>query len=341
MRCKALPPAFDLPQDHEARRPPELRGAGRDGVSLLVSNAREATHTLAPFTDFANYLQPGDLLVVNDSATIPAALTARRENGMHIALHLSTRISETLWIVEPRDTPLIAVGERLTLPAGGTVQLLAPLARAHARLWYAKFALPGDTTSYLHAHGRPISYGYLDDSFALEYYQTIFAREPGSVEMPSAGRPFTLRVLDSLYRSSVSVAPITLHCGVASPETHEPPLDERLSVPAWTAFAVNAARRSGRRVVAVGTTVVRALESAADTSGGVRAMSGWTSHVVDTAHPPRVVDGLLTGFHEPRASHLNMLEAFAPAPFLQDAYDRALYAGLLWHEFGDVHLVLR
>lgn len=333
--------AFDLPQELQARRPPELRGVARDGVSLLVSDARAGTHALTPFTNLASYLRAGDLLVVNDSATVPAALTAQRENGGSIALHLSTRISETLWLVEPRRTPLIAVGERLALPAGASAELLAPFARAHSRLWYARFTLPTAMAPYLRLHARPISYGYLDDSFALEFYQTIFASEPGSVEMPSASRPFTLRVLDSLHRRSVNLASITLHCGVASPETHEPPLDERLRVPAWTAFAVNSTRRRGGRVIAAGTTVVRALESAVDQSGLVRAISGWTSHIVDPAHPPRAVDGLLTGFHEPRASHLNMLEAFASADLLREAYGTALNAGLLWHEFGDVHLVLR
>lgn len=339
-RCKPLSLAFDLPQAHEARRPPELRGLSRDGVSMLVSSPI-GEHAITPFTDIAKALRAGDLLVVNDSATIPAALAAHRENGSPLALHLSTRISETLWIVEPRNAPLIAVGERLTLPAGGSAELLSPAARFNARLWYAKLHLPRDTPSYLRTHARPISYGYLDGSFGLEFYQTIFAREPGSVEMPSAGRPFTLRVLDALQRKGVNVASITLHCGVASPEAHEPPLDERFRVPAWTAFAVNRTRRRGGRIVAVGTTVVRALESAAGERGNVRAMNSWTSHIVDPSNPPRVANGLLTGLHEPRASHLNMLESFAGPEFLRDAYDVALENGLLWHEFGDVHLLLR
>lgn len=331
--------AFDLPQDREAHRPPELRGLSRDGVGMLVSNMRADTHRLARFLDIPNYLRAGDLVVVNDSATIPAALTAQRGNGSSIALHLSTRISQSLWIVEPRRT-LVAVGERLALPAGGWAVLLSPLARQHTRLWYAHVSVPGDIATYLRKHGRPISYGYLDEPVPIEFYQTIFAREAGSVEMPSAGRPFTLRVVDALYQNNVNIASITLHCGVASPETHEPPVDERFNVPAWTAAAVNRTRACGGRVIAIGTTVARALESAAADDAIVRPKSGWTSHIVDPEHPPRVVDGLLTGFHEPRASHLNMLEAFAPAGFLQEAYEAALDAGLLWHEFGDVQLIL-
>jgi S-adenosylmethionine:tRNA ribosyltransferase-isomerase len=332
--------AFELPANLEARRPAELRGLSRDGVRMLVSDAQTGTHQTAQFAEIAQYLRAGDLVVVNDSATIPAAVDARRANGTPVLLHLSTRIAENLWLVEPRKT-FAAIGERLALPGGAEATLLAPFAREHARLWYANLSLPGDTLSYLHSYGRPITYGYLDETFPLPFYQTIFAREPGSVEMPSAGRPFTLRALDSLYRRGVQVAPITLHCGVASPETHEPPLDERLRVPEWTALAVNKTRRNGGRIIAVGTTVVRALETAADANGTVHPLKGWTSHIVDREHPPRIVDGLLTGFHEPRASHLNLLEAFIPRDVLGSVYATALAEGLLWHEFGDVHLVFR
>ncbi len=336
-----MPQAFDLPKEREAGSPAELRGLARDGVSMLVSDARAGTHEVGRFLDIAKYMRAGDLLVVNDSATIPAALSARRANGSEIQLHLSTRLSKVLWIVEPRNAPLLRAGERFALPAGGLAELLAPVHAGSARLWYANFTPAGDTSAYLHSYARPISYAYVEETFPIDYYQTIFAREPGSVEMPSAGRPFTLRVLDSLYRSNVNVASITLHCGVSSPESHEPPLDERVRVPAWTAAAINAARKSSGRIIAAGTTVVRALETAADACGEVHALQGWTSRIVDPAHPPRVVDGLLTGFHEPRASHLNMLEAFVVPQFLEAAYDRALAAGLLWHEFGDVHLLLR
>ena len=331
--------AFNLPQEHEARRPPEARGLARDGVSLLVSDSRTQTHTSAAFTDIARYLDEGDLLVVNDSATIPAAIDARRTNGSEITLHFSTRISESTWIVEPRNAGFAAIGERFALPADGIVELLTPVHRAHPRLWFARVQLPAPPREYLQRYGRPIAYGYLDGRYPIETYQTIFGRKPGSVEMPSAARPFSLRVLDSLYRRSVNVAAVTLHCAVSSPETHEPPLDERFEVPRWTSNVVNATRASGGRVIAVGTTVVRAIESATDVSGIVRPAQGWTSHIVDAEHPPRAIDGLLTGFHEPRASHLLMLEAFTSREFLASAYDKALSEGFLWHEFGDLHLM--
>lgn len=331
--------AFDLPREHEARRPPEARGLARDGVSLLVSDARSETHSVGRFTDLAEYLRAGDLLVVNDSATISAAVEGRRSNGRPVLLHFSTRISESMWIVEPRDALFISIGERIELPEDGYVELLSPLHRAHPRLFYARVLLPLPAHAFLSRHARPITYGYLDGRYPIDTYQTIFAREPGSVEMPSAARPFTLRVIDSLYRHNVNLASITLHCGVSSPETHEPPLDERFSIPEWTARTIEATRARGGRVIAIGTTVVRAIESAVDERGIVRASSGWTSRIVDASHPPRAIDGLLTGFHEPRASHLLMLEAFASRDVLAGAYETALSRGFLWHEFGDLHLL--
>lgn len=331
--------SFKLPEEREARRPPEARGLARDEVALLVSDERANSHTVARFTDLAKYLRAGDLLVVNDSATIPAALVARRATGASVTLHLSTKISEGLWIVEPRRTNLIEVGERFTIP-GGSIKLLSPVDHTYPRLWYALLDLPLPTFDYLSANAHPIAYDYVDGRYSIDAYQTIFAREQGSVEMPSAARPFSLRVVDSLYRRNVNIASITLHCGVASPETHEPPLDERFSVPGWTAKIVNATRAAGGRVIAIGTTVVRALETISDENGVVNPARGWTSHIVDNGHPPRVVDGLVTGFHEPRASHLLMLEAFLNQRFLTNAYAKAIDEGLLWHEFGDVHLIL-
>lgn len=333
-------PAFELPKEREARAPREALGLSRDGVSMLVTSGTTGSHEVARFTDLASYLREGDLLVVNDSATVAAALDARYPNGTRLRIHVSTRISERLWIVEPRNAPLLSVGERLALPDGGSVAIVAPLHREHRRLWYALLDLPQPAYAYLARHGRPIAYDYVDGSYPIEMYQTIFAREPGSVEMPSAGRPFTLRVVDSLCRAGVDLAAITLHCGVASPEAHEPPLDERFEVSARTARAVNAAHWRGGRVIAVGTTVVRALESATNERGKVRPASGWTSRIVDRSNPPKAVDGLLTGFHEPRASHLLMLETFASNDLLQQAYAKAVDSELLWHEFGDVHLLL-
>jgi S-adenosylmethionine:tRNA ribosyltransferase-isomerase len=169
----------------------------------------------------------------------------------------------------------------------------------------------------------------------------VFADEPGSAEMPSAGRPFTRELIERIEARRVTIARLTLHTGVASLETGEAPYPERYRVPRETANMVNRARVSGGRVVAVGTTVVRALETVASASGTVTEGEGWTDLVIGPERGIRVVDALITGFHEPRASHLAMLEAIAGRNHLAVAYRAAVREAYLWHEFGDLHLIMR
>ncbi|MCF0090474.1 MULTISPECIES: S-adenosylmethionine:tRNA ribosyltransferase-isomerase [unclassified Streptomyces] len=202
-----------------------------------------------------------------------------------------------------------------------------------------------DVPGLLRRHGRPIRYAYTERDQPLSAYQTVFALPgadgAGSAEMPSAARPFTPRLVAELVSRGVQFAPLTLHTGVASAEAHEPPYPEGFAVPEASARLVNAARAGGGRVVAVGTTAVRAVESAAGADGIVRACAGWTDLVVTPGRGVRVVDGLLTGLHEPEASHLLMLEAVAGREAVERGYEEALAGRYLWHEFGDVHLLLR
>jgi S-adenosylmethionine:tRNA ribosyltransferase-isomerase len=174
----------------------------------------------------------------------------------------------------------------------------------------------------------------------LTAYQTVFAQDPGSAEMPSASRPFSLSVVAQLVTRGVLIAPLTLHCGVSSLEGGEDPYPEPYAVPAATADLVNHVRARGGRVIAGGTTVVRALETAFGPDGRVAASAGLTSHVVTPQSGVRAVDGLLTGLHEPRSSHLRMLAAFAGPELLGRCYSAAIEQRYLWHEFGDVHLLL-
>jgi S-adenosylmethionine:tRNA ribosyltransferase-isomerase len=329
---------FTLPTELEAREPPEARGLARDQVRLLVTYREDDRAVHTRFTSFPNFLSRDDLVVVNDSATLPAALTARDPDGAELALHLSTRLPAGLWVVEPRRARVEA-GVRLALPEGASAALLVPYPGS-ARLWVARLDLPAPLLEYLGRWGRPIRYPYVERDWPLEMYQTVYAGEPGSAEMPSAGRPFTREILDRLARKGVPIARVTLHTGVASLEQHELPYEEAFFVPPETAEAVQATRRAGGRVIAVGTTVVRALESAADDRGRVIATRGWTDLIVTPERGVRVVDGLLTGFHEPKATHLAMLEAIAGRRHVEQAYRVALEAGYLWHEFGDVHLIL-
>jgi S-adenosylmethionine:tRNA ribosyltransferase-isomerase len=332
--------SFVLPAANEATAPPERRGLARDEVRLLVTDVAARAHHHATFRDLATFLRRGDLLVANDSATIPAALGARRNDGTTFALHLSTKIADDLWIAEPRELrEPVAEGERVLLAEGASATFLAPVDALQPRLWYVLLNAPQPLDAFLARNGAPIRYRYVTEQFPLTDYQTIFARVPGSAEMPSAGRPFTPRVLAAVRASGIDLATITLHTGVSSPERHERPYHEWFEVSPATAAAVNATRLRGGRVIAIGTTVVRALESAFAGDEAIAA-SGWTELIVTPERGVHAVDALLTGFHEPEASHLDMLRAFADAPLLERAYAEALDAGYLWHEFGDVHLIV-
>ena len=329
---------FRLPPELEAHEPPEARGLRRDQVRLLVSNRRDDSVSHARFDELPRFLRPGDLLVANDSGTLPAELTARRGDGAAFPLRFSTRIGERLWVVEPRSIAVEA-GEVLGLPGGGEARLVGPYSGS-ARLWTAEVFLPADPVRYLLSWGRPIRYAYVPHPWPLAMYQTVYHGELGSAEMPSAGRPFTGELIERLRGHGVGFVTLTLHTGVSSLESHELPYPEWYRVPAETVRAIEETRARGGRVIAVGTTVVRALESAVDESGRLRAGEAWTDLVVTPEHGIRMLDGLLTGFHEPRATHLAMLEAFAPRAHLCRVYRAALDEGYLWHEFGDVHLLL-
>ncbi len=365
---------FELPDRLVAAEPPEARGLARDEVRMMVSLVADDRIAHARFRDLPRFLAPGDVLVVNASATIPAAVDARRpagggaggEPGEGIVVHFSTPLPDGRWAIELRrrsgaaTVPFFSArsGERLALAGGGRATLVEPLGAARTermalpggdtgrvapddrvRLWVADVALPGAALDYLATYGAPIRYDYVRARWPLSFYQTIFATEPGSAEMPSAGRAFTRDVVARLTRKCVRIVPLVLHTGVASLESDEAPYPERFRVPVASAEAINRARAAGGRIVAVGTTVVRALETVATPDGRVRAGSGWTDLVITPERGVHAVDGLLTGLHGPRASHLSMLEAVADRRHLALAYEAALAEGYLWHEFGDLHLM--
>jgi S-adenosylmethionine:tRNA ribosyltransferase-isomerase len=341
---------FDLPTVLEAREPAEARGLARDGVRLMVSRSRAGTVTHHQFADLPSLLLPGDLLVVNTSGTLPAAVRTGE-----LEVHFSGQLPDGAWLAEFRlvsgktSTPngSVVPGQVIDLPGGASLRVAGP---AGARLWRVRASVA--VVPYLLRHGFPIRYSYAaDGQWPLAAYQTVFAAAPGSAEMPSAARPFTPGIVTALVTRGVAIAPVTLHCGVSSLEAGEDPYPEWFEVPPATARLVNVTRQSGGRVIAAGTTVVRALESAAAPSPSpaapsclpgafVAARAGWTNHVVTPQTGVRVADGLLTGLHEPRSSHLRMLAAFHPEDLLERCYDQALAEGYLWHEFGDVHLLL-
>jgi S-adenosylmethionine:tRNA ribosyltransferase-isomerase len=347
---------FDVPAAGFAPAPAEVRGRGRDAVRLLVATPESITH--ATFRDLPGQLAAGDVVVVNNSATVAGEIDAVGPRGPAV-LHLATQLDDAdpavggasgTWILEVRTAPDAsrsvldaAVGDRFAV---GEVELtlLEPYPRLGSsptgrgnRLWRA--LVLGDLLAHLGAAGRPIAYGYLDRRYPLAAYQSVFATVPGSAEMPSAGRPFTRSLVTELVSRGIAVAPITLHTGLSSQEAGEAPQPERFEVSAATARLVNAVRAGGGRVVAVGTTVTRALESAV-VDGRLVARQGWTDRVVTPAEPPQVVTGLITGWHDPQASHLLLVEAVAGTALTQRAYDAAVTGGYLWHEFGDAALLL-
>jgi S-adenosylmethionine:tRNA ribosyltransferase-isomerase len=330
--------ATELRPELEAHEPPEARGISRDNVALMVSRSRGQSVSHHRFGDLPGLLMPGDLLVVNNSGTLPSAVPVSHE----LVVHFSTAMPDGTWLVELRfgnDAATVpyrggAAGDRLVLPGGALLRLVS---RFTGRLWRAKLSTA--VVPYLLRHGRPIRYSYVRHAWPIEAYQTVFATTPGSAEMPSAGRPFSPEVVSRLVSRGVTVAPITLHTGVSSLEDNEDPYPEPYDVPPATARLVELTREHGGRVIAIGTTVVRALETAV-LAGEMGPASGWTTHVVTPEAGPHAVDGLLTGLHEPRSSHLRMLAAFAGEDLLSDCYDEAAERGYRWHEFGDVHLLL-
>ncbi|MEU2284338.1 S-adenosylmethionine:tRNA ribosyltransferase-isomerase [Streptomyces sp. NPDC013178] len=342
---------WKVPEELSARVPAEQRGPGRDrdDVRLLVSRGTAVTHHV--FRELPELLRAGDLLVVNTSPTLAAAVDGRIGHT-RVVVHFSTRGDDGRWAVELRDpdgrgtTRARAGGPAGTeVRSAGGVRLVLEeaLHGGSGRLWWARVS-GGTVPALLREHGRPIRYSYTERDQPLSVYQTVFALPSadgaGSAEMPSAARPFTARLVAELVSRGVRFAPVTLHAGVASAEAHEPPYPERFAVPEASARLINAVREEGSRVIAVGTTAVRAVESAAGADGVVRAREGWADLVVTPARGVRVVDGLLTGLHEPEASHLLMLEAVAGRAAIDRGYDEALRGRHLWHEFGDVHLLL-
>jgi S-adenosylmethionine:tRNA ribosyltransferase-isomerase len=327
----------------DASAPPEVRGKDRADVAMLVVTRRDGALVHARFGDLPCFLKAGDLLVVNTSATLPAAVPGRLR-GVEVELRLSTPAEDSTWVVELRTSDLEPyrrppIGARLDLPGGARAQLLAAYLGS-GRLSVARLSLPVPLQEYLRQHGRPIRYRYTEREWPIEAYQTIFALEPGSAEMPSAARPFTPELVTKLVARGVLVAPVTLHTGVSSLELDEAPYPERYRVPAATARQVNAVRSWGGRVIAVGTTVVRALETVAGPAGAVAPGEGVTRLTVTPERGLRAVDGLLTGWHEPTSSHRRLLGASAGRELLDRSYRAARASDYIWHEFGDAHLIL-
>jgi S-adenosylmethionine:tRNA ribosyltransferase-isomerase len=340
---------FDLPEHLACPKPTEERNLSRDEVRLLVTTSSgQIDHTT--FSHLDKHLRSGDVLVVNTSATVPSALPVTLPHGGKGVVHLSNQINAHEWLLEIREirenkTIRWKAGEEgmsFHLPAGGSITLKRRFYQDHQLLdlWVAGLHITQPPEAYLAAHAYPIQYDKLDERYPLAYYQTFFSFHPGSSEMPSAGRGFTLDLVEKLLKKGVAFAPVLLHTGVSSLEENEAPYPEYMEVSPVSAAMINTAKSQGRRIIAVGTTAIRAIESAVNAAGTLVPYRGNTTLFIDESYSMKVTDGLLTGFHEPRASHLHMLQSLAGFEHIQQSYQAAIKAGYYWHQFGDLHLIL-
>ena len=332
---------FELPAGLEATAPP----AARDGVRLLVARPGGIEH--ARFTDLGTFLAPGDLLVVNTSGTLAAAIDGTRHDGRAVTVHFATELDDGSWVVEVRPArgatgPVrdSRLGDVITLADDVRVTLAGPHPGGQIRLWRASVGVEGGVVAYLQRRGRPVRYAYVPVSFPLADYQTVFAREPGSAEMPSAGRPFTTELVTDLVTRGIGVAPITLHTGVSSQDPGEPPQPERYAVPEATRPGREPDPRRGRPGRRGGHD-----RDARPGDRGRRPGRRPRPRRLDRprarpGRPARAVSGLVTGWHAPGASHLDLLAAVAGAGLVDRAYQEAVRARYLWHEFGDSCLLL-
>ena len=347
----SAPFSFTLPPELAADEPPERRGIARDEVRLLVIDRASGQLEHTRFDHFGEFLRADDLLVFNSSRTLPASLSGCVEHGPCIEIRLAEHLPDDSWLALLRcqsgDPFSCGLRPKMLVDLGQGLTATIRMRDEHIpRLWQLSFSKSGsELINAFYLVGRPVRYEYVSAPWGLDYYQTVYAREPGSAEMPSAGRAFTWRLLFDLQRRGVETAYIVLHTGLSSYldeelDAQHPASEEEYFVSERAADKINEAHARGGRVIAVGTTVVRTLESAADEQKRVQAGHGYTRLHITANHTLKAVDGLLTGLHEPEASHLDLLTSFLPAEKIKEAYQEAVRQKYLWHEFGDLNLIL-
>jgi S-adenosylmethionine:tRNA ribosyltransferase-isomerase len=357
------PFSFKLPPELVAKEPPEHRGISRDEVKLMVINRSNYQIEHAHFYSIGKFLRPGDLLVFNSSRTLPASLDGYVVSSVGIIpieVRLAEHLPDDFWLVLPsyktdgfnnnnnNDNSLLPIfenGMEIQFGRGLIAKVYEPDDNI-PRLWKVKFSKSGTQLMELLYHfGQPIRYEYVSNAWDLDYYQTVYARQPGSAEMPSAGRAFTWKLLLGLKRHGIGMAYIFLHTGISSYmddtlDLQHPASEEEYSVSHRAAKMVNKTHSHGGRAIAVGTTVVRTLESVASNNGNIDGGHGYTRLHIAANHKLKTVDGSLTGLHEPEASHLDLLTAFLPTENIHKSYEEAIQRKYLWHEFGDLNLIL-
>ena len=347
----SAPFTFTLPKELAAKEPAERRGISRDEVRLMVIDRTQnnrVTHT--KFDRLNEFLLPGDLLVFNSSRTLPASLKGCQVNGTCLEVRLAHKQPDDSWLAlllcqqgEPFGCGL-RNGMELDFGLGLTATVEKRDSHIH-RLWQIRFNhRDTELIDLFYRLGQPVRYSYVSALWDLDYYQTVYAVEPGSAEMPSAGRAFTWKLLFDLKRKGIKTTNIVLHTGLSSYmddelDAQHPASEEEYFIGEEAAEKINRAKSRGNRIIAVGTTVVRALESVVE-RGRIKARHGYTRLHINAHHSLKAVDALLTGMHEPEASHLDLLTAFLPSEQIKDAYSEAVAKQYLWHEFGDLNLIV-
>lgn len=337
--------SFQLPDQLNASIPPERRGVRRDRVKMLVLDRQNGhvEHT----NNLEDYLKAGDVLILNNSRTIPAQLSGtylEGDNEKEVIVRLAHRLSEDKWQALLIGRPKWNKGDKITF----TPHLSAVVEESYSEkpLVTIKFSICCNALfDQFYSIGQPIRYEYIETPWDLDYYQTVFASVPGSVEMPSAGRAFSWEMILKLKKLGIQIGFIQLHTGLSYFESdkwsHHPEENtEEFIIPKETAKLIEKAKENGGKVIAVGTTVVRALEAMYLLNNKIEGLHQWTNLYIDSSYPLKVVDGLITGMHEPEASHLDMLSAFIEPDMLNKAYENAIAKHYLWHEFGDMNLII-
>lgn len=348
----ASPFNFKIPGELNAKEPPEKRGIARDHVKLMVIDRGDKRVTHSRFDHLGEFLKPGDLLIFNSSRTLPASLKGcGAPAGPCIEVRLAQHLPDDSWlallICQRGDPFTCGLRAGMTIDLG--LDLFAEVERIDdriPRLWKLRFSKSGtELIDMIYRIGQPIRYEYISSPWDLDYYQTVYAKEPGSAEMPSAGRAFTWKMLFDLKKQGIDSAYLTLHTGLSTYmddllDSQHPASEEEYFISENTSGKINRAHENQGRVIAVGTTVVRALEAAATEPGRIEPGHNYTRLHINGNHKLNIVHGLITGFHEPEASHLDLLSAFIPSAYIGAAYNEAISLGYLWHEFGDLNLII-
>lgn len=342
---------FNLTDEQNIKKPHELRGINRDHVKLFVIDRKNARTYHSAFNHLSDFLRRGDLLIFNSGRTLPASLkTVNYKAQQNLEVRLAEHLPDDSWLVlflyqnKTHFHSNLKPGLKIKFESGLSASIIERNIH-NPRLWKIKFSVTGqELINIFNQIGKPIHYGYISAPLPLEYFLTVFSKDPLTSQMPNAGRAFTWKMIFDLKNKGIDTAFLTIHTGLSSyldnSKAGHLMTEEEYFISASTADKIEAAKISNGRIVAVGTSVVRAIESSALQSGKVIPGHAYTSLRITEEYKLKIADGLITGFHEPEASHLDLISAFLSPAVIKKTYEEAIEKKYLWHEFGDLCLIL-